>query len=334
MRRFIRHLAPSVASLALAVGTSSILVRMAGAQSAEAARGAARFEQGDYAAARTDFEAVLRQKPGDANALHYMGRIALQEGRSNEAVDWLEKAVDADGRNASYHYWLGAALGEEAQHASKFRQPFLARRVKTEFEQAVALDPRNPSPRLGLVQFYAIAPGFMGGSFDKARQQVAEITAISPLHGHLGDAYLAFRQKDTVGTIRAYEAAITSAPDSTVGYLSLGGLYQRFERWSDAFATYDRLLERNPHAIAAHLQIGRTAAISGQNLDRGEQSLKLYLANPPKNAPRTSLAGAHHRLGQIYEKKGRRDDARSEYEEAVRINPRNDDAKKSLAAIR
>lgn len=331
MRHNVRRLARALASL---VALLTISVQVAHAQSAEAVRGAAHFEQGDYAAARADFESILQRNARDPNALYYMGRIALQESRSSDAVDWLEKAVDVNNKSSTYHYWLGAALGEEVQHASKFRQPFLARRVKTEFEQAVALDPRDVTARLGLVQFYVVAPGFMGGSMEKARQQVAELAAFNPLYGHLGDAYIALRQKDTVAVIRAYEAAITSAPDSSIGYLSLGSLYQRYERWNDAFATFDRLLKRNPDAMAAHFQIGRTAALSGQNLDRGEQSLKLWLANPPKNASRPTAAGAHHRLGQIYEKKGRTDAARAEYEEALRINPKNEDAKKSLAALR
>jgi tetratricopeptide (TPR) repeat protein len=318
----------------LLCGASALLpMRAALAQSPNTSRAVSLFEQGDYPAARTELDAALRQNPNDADALCYTGRIALQQGRSNEAVDWLEKAIRIDDRKAEYHVWLGAALGEEAQRASKFRQPFLAKRVKTEFERAVSLDPRNVAARFGLVQFYAIAPGFMGGGMDKARQQVSELAAISPLQGHVGAAFLALRAKDNAGAEREYEGAIAAAPDSALGYLSLGALYQRLERWNDAFATYDRLLERHPDDMSAHYQIGRTAALSGQNLDRGEQSIKLWLAKPPRNAPRATMAGAHHRLGQIYEKRGRRDAARAEYEEAVRLNPNNEDAKKSLAAL-
>jgi tetratricopeptide (TPR) repeat protein len=110
-------------------------------------------------------------------------------------------------------------------------------------------------------------------------------------------------------------------------------LYQREERWADAFATYDRLLKRRPDEMAAHFQIGRTAALSGLSLERGEQSLRLWLTKPPKDARTASLAGAHHRLGQIYHKRGRLDAARSEYEEAIRLDPRNEDARSSLASL-
>jgi tetratricopeptide (TPR) repeat protein len=320
--------------LSLAVTASVLAIPTLPAQTSDSRRGAALFEANDFAGARAAFEAVLRQSSNDPNALYYMGRIALQQSNSSEAVDWLEKAIAVNDENADYHVWLGSALGEEAMHASKFRQPFLARRVKTEFERAVALDPRNVTARFGLVQFYTFAPGFMGGSMEKARQQAAELAGISPLQGHLAAAFLAIREKNNAAAEREYEGAITVAPDSSSGYIALGVLMQRQERWNDALVAFDRLLKRRPEEMSAHYQIGRTAALSGQSLDRGEQSLKLWLARPPRTVQPAILAGAHLRLGQIYERKGRHDAARAELEEALRINPRNDEARRALAALK
>ena len=291
------------------------------------------FEAGDYAGARAELAAVLRHNPKDATALFYSGRVALQQGMSGESVDWFEKAIATDATNAEYHVWLGSALGEEAQRASKFRQPFLARRVRTEFELATKLDPRNLLAHIGLMQVYGLLPGIMGGSMERAHQQVSMIATLSPLYGHLGAGFLAQREKNNALAEREYEAGIAAAPDSAAGYLSLGMLYQREERWADAFATYDRLLKRRPDDLGAQFQIGRTAALSGSNLDRGEQSLKLWLATPPKDARAASVAGAHHRLGQIYQKRGRLDAARAEYDEAVRLDPKNEDARTSLASL-
>lgn len=302
-------------------------------QGSQLTRAIARFDRGDYAEARVDLENLVRADPRDARALYYLGRVAEQQERSSEAVDRLEKAIAIDDGRSDYHLWLGIALGEETMRASKFRQPFLARRVKAEFERAVALDPRSVDARNGLLQFYAIAPGFMGGGVERAREQVKAIAAFNALHGHLAAAFLAQRTRDTAAVLREYESAIDTAPDSTIGYLSLGGAYQQMSRWPEAFATYERLLRRVPGDMSAQYQIGRTAAISGQNLDRGEQALRLWLARTPRDAHTATIAGAHHRLGQVLEKRGRRDAARAEYEEALRINPKNDDARKSLASL-
>lgn len=306
----------------------------AAAQGDPLGRAIARFDRGDYAEARTELEALVRANPRDANATYYLGRVAERQERTGEAVDWFEKAVALDDRRSDFHLWLGIALGTETMHASKFRQPFLARRVKTEFERAVALDPRSVQARQGLLRFYVFAPAMMGGGMDRAREQAAAIAAFSPMQGHLAAAFIAQRMKDTAGVLREYEAAVATSPDSAAGYLALGVAYQQLGRWTDAFATYDRLLRRRPNDMKALLQIGRTAALSGQQLERGEQSLRHWLAKIPGDARTATIAGAHHRLGQILEQTGRRDAARAEYGEALRINPANDEARKSLAALR
>jgi tetratricopeptide (TPR) repeat protein len=277
---------------------------------------------------------VLGRDARDANALFYMGRIALVEDRPAEAIDWLERAVKANDRSSEYHLWLANALGEEAQRASKLRQPFLARRVKSEFERAVALDPHSVAARRGLMDFYMIAPAVMGGSKERAREQAAEIKKISPLQGRFAAASIAQREKNTDAAQREYVAAVTENPDSVIAHLALSVFYQNHERWDDAFGVLDRLLAAKPNEIRAHYQIGRAAALSGKQLERGERSLKLWIASPPEDALAATRSAAHYRLGMVYEKQGKRDLARTAYEEAIRINSRNEDARNALAKVK
>src|SRR3712207_5980227 len=160
-----------------------------------------------------------------------MGRIAIAEGRTGDAVDWFEKAVKANDSSSEYHLWLANALGTEAQRASKLRQPFLARRVKSEFERAVQLDPRSVAARRGLMDFYLIAPGVMGGSKEKAREQAAEIAKLSPLQGRFAMAAIAQREKDVKAVEREFVAAVAENPDSLIAHLNLSVYYQNVQRW-------------------------------------------------------------------------------------------------------
>jgi hypothetical protein len=111
------------------------------------------------------------------------------------------------------HLWLANALGEEAQGANKLRQPFLVRRVKSEFERAVQLDPRSVAARRGLMDVYMIAPGVMGGSKDKAREQAVEIAKISPLQGRLAAASIAQREKNAEAAEREAGRNARPLPD-------------------------------------------------------------------------------------------------------------------------
>jgi tetratricopeptide (TPR) repeat protein len=291
------------------------------------------FELQRYDDARAAFEARLAKNRDDASALYYMGRIADAQGKSGQAADWFEKAVKRDDTNALYHFWLGSALGDEAQKASKFRQPFLARRVKNEFERAVQLDPTMLQPREGLVDFYSIAPGIMGGSMDAAKAQAGEIVKLNAYRGHMALARIAQRQKDVAAEESAYKAAVAAAPDTAAAFYSLAAFYRRQSRWDDAFATYDQLIKTRPDEAFARAGWGFTAAQSGLHLERGEREIKYFFENLPKDVPTQTMAAAHFRLGQIYERTARRDSAKARYAEAVKLNPENQDAKKALQAL-
>jgi tetratricopeptide (TPR) repeat protein len=291
------------------------------------------FEAGRLEDAKTAFQAQLAKNKNDPKALYYMGRIVYAQGNSGEAVDWFEKALKQDERSANVHTWLGNALGDEAQRASKFRQPFLARRVKTEYERAVQLDPTSIDAREGLVSFYSIAPGFMGGDMDKARAQAAEIGKLNPMRGHVQTARVAERAKDLAGAEREYKAAAAAYPDSALGYNALAVFYRAQHRWDDAFATHERLMAARPQDLPVHLSWAGTSAMSGQHLERGEREAKFFLANAKEAAP-ASLSSAHWRLGMIYEKTARKEMARAEYQEALKLWPHNTNAKRSLDALK
>ena len=284
--------------------------------------------------ARAEAEPIAKRKDSDAKSAYCVGRIAVAQNKSNEAADWFEKAVDRDVNVSLYHLWLGNALGDEAQKASKFRQPFLARRVKTEFETAVRLDPASIDARHGLIQYYSQAPGIMGGSMDKAREQANEIAKLNRMRGHLELAALFERDKDAANAEREYQAAITAAPDSNAAYGGLVNFYARGHKWDQVFATIEQFMKAKPDDPATKLAYGRAAALSGQNLERGEQELKSWLQSPPADVQPAALSLVHTRLGTIYEKQSKADSARAEYQEAVRLNSRNAEASKALASLR
>ncbi len=104
------------------------------------------------------------------------GRVAIDRDDPQAAVRVLQRAVAETPINAEAHYLLGVAYGNLAQKANRFRQPSLARHTRDEFERAVQFDPNHLEARWALVQYYTRAPGYLGGSEQKARQQAEEIS--------------------------------------------------------------------------------------------------------------------------------------------------------------
>jgi len=288
-----------------------------------------------YDEARAETQALIAKNGSDDVALHCMGRVYIAMDKAGDAGGWFEKAIKVNDKVSVHHLWLGNSIGEQAQHASKLKQPFMARRIKSEFEKAVELDPASIDGRHGLIQFYSQAPGVMGGSLDKAKDQAREIEKLNAMRGHVEMALLLEnKDKDIAGAEREYTAAMTAAPDSVFGYNNLASYYRRQKKYTESIAVYERLLKARPDNITTHLNIGYNLALSGENLDRGEHEIKTWLADPPKDAPAVNTGFAHYVLGMIYERQSKKDAARAEYQSALTFNPKHTDAKKALDALK
>jgi tetratricopeptide (TPR) repeat protein len=269
----------------------------------------------------------------DASAAYYLGRIELEGSDADKAVEWFERAVRMSPKSSLYYDWLGRAYGTQAQHANRFRQPFLARKTKNAWETALALDPDNLDVRDDLIIFYTRVPGFLGGNKEKAREMALEIKKRNVYRGSIAATSLCAADNDTLCVVRGLQEMMISYPDSAGVYAGLAMFYANQKQFDKAFAVLDERLRTKPNELRTLYQLGRTAALSGQNLDRGEEALKLVLASPtPESGP--SPAGLHYRLGMIYEKKGAKELAREEYRTVLQLNPRHQDAQKALAGLK
>ena len=257
----------------------------------------------------------------------------LAEQKFGPAGGEFEKAVKAEPDVAIYHFWFGRATGEQAQRANPLRQPGLAKRTKGEFERAVALDSAYVPAREGLLRYYIAAPGFLGGSVDRAREQAAVIARLNPYRGIMANANIAVAAKDTAALIRLHEEGANAFPDSTTSYMVLYNVQMARKQWALAWTALDRLDRVRPEYPVAKYAAGRLAAESGEQLDRGETGLRTYLQRSPMpNEP--SLAAAHWRLGQIAEKRGDNATARQEYETASKLDPNLKQPKAALSRLK
>ncbi len=324
----------STAAIGLASSAAAQSIERASSAAAQSIERAKQlFDAAKYAEARTELLALQKADGGNAAAAYYLGRIATFDNDGEEAIRQLERAVELEDGNALYHAWLGNAVRDDLQRASKIKQAFMARRMRKEWERAVELDPNQVDARFGLVQFYAMAPGAMGGSMERAREQAGEIAKRNAMRGAMARGLIAAAEKTAAAEVAAYQEAIAAAPDSTAGYFALGNVYARDGKATEAFATLDQYVKRHPDDRWGLYQAGRFAGVTGQQLDRGEGALKEFLATPPVDAHAPMIAGAHYWLGQIAEKRGAKDAAREHYRTALKINPKGQASQRALDAL-
>lgn len=279
----------------------------------------------------TEAEKVLKsisEKSRDyAAARFYLGRVAFDKKDYDAASDYFEEAIKKNGKESEYYQWLGDTYGSIAQNGNVFKQGLLAPKMKNAWEQAIALDVKNINARNSLIQFYLQAPGFMGGSIDKARETASQIIAIKPAEGHRQMGNVLDYEKKNTAAEREYLEMVKADP----AYVPvLANFYVKQKKYSEAFDLFDEALKKNPNDFVSIYQIGKTAAISGQKLERGEDCLKKYLTYQPKpNEP--SHGGANMRLGQIKEKKGSKSEAKKYFETALKLDSSLKEAKEGLA---
>ncbi len=291
------------------------------------------FDQKKYKEAKELFISIIKKEPKNSIAAYYLGRIAFTEEDYEKASEWFEKAADTEKNNSVYHLWLGKSYAQEARSAGVLRQPFIARKMKSSLERAISLDPDNIEARFFLMGFFQRAPGIMGGGMEKAKEQAAEIKKRNSFQGHIAFGNLYEHEKNLTAAEQEYKEAVKKHPDSLSAYYNLGIFYSNHNRYEEAFKLFDDLLVRKPDEIKIYYYIGRTGAVSGLKLPESEQALIKFLKHDPL-ADKEWQVAAHWRLGMVYEKKGDLQNAKKEYNNALKLNPDHKQTKEALKKLK
>jgi len=287
------------------------------------------FETGNTPAA-----AALVRPLADTSAVAatLLGRMAWQSANYKDAARWLDAAIALDPRHVDAYVWRGRTYVQEIETTNFLRKGAVAGRARSMFEKAVEIDPSSFEAREARTEYLMNAPGIAGGSIDKARAEANAAKRVSPIRGAILVGRVEEKAGNTAAAEAEYRGMITSFPDSSGGWESLSTLYQTQSRWDDAFRIIDDRLRANPNDYGMLYQLGRAASLSGQRLEAGEEALRRYLTRD--NARKAFDGGVHYRLGAIRERRGDPQGARSEYELAVALDPRNVAAKRALERLR
>jgi tetratricopeptide (TPR) repeat protein len=266
-----------------------------------------------------------------ARAYNLLCRADFELSAWDAGIPACEKAVTLEPSNAIYHLWLARIYGEKADHAGFLSAAGLAKRVRTEFERAVELDPDNAEARTDLAEFYLEAPGIVGGGKDKAAQQADKIERLNPAMAHWVRARIAEKNKELAAAEREYRAAIEASQGGARAWLNLAGFYRRTQRFDEMDEAL-RKLENAPLDHPAALVDGASIVLrTGRDYPLGVRLVRRYLnSDMVEEAPAFK---AHYFLGELLEKQGDRAGAAEEYRAALAMAHSFRPAEESLKRV-
>lgn len=167
---------------------------------------------------------------------------------------------------------------------------------------------------------------------------------------------LAESQNAPAAAIEQYKAAIKLDPKHAPSLYRLGVLYAQFKRYPEAIDTWKQYIKATNGSATAYGNLAFCHELAGQTRE-AEAAYQQGVQKDPKNQPcrinyglmlvrlgrvdegKQQLgvvlppAKVHYNVGSVYEHMGRGDDAKSEYEKALELDPKLWEAQSRLTRI-
>ncbi len=330
---------------------------------------AALVKAGHFRQARVILEARVAENPKDADSLVLLARVRLAYEDHEEAARLLQQALAAQPANSDAHVYLAETYSMKVDHAGVFEKPGLARKIKSESERALAINPDNINALETLLEFHMEAPGIVGGDKGKTHELAARIGGLDAVRGNFAKAEIAARAKHfddqekfllqaVAADPRSYDAlvevaglylkercldyskaadyagkAIAVDPGRTRGYSILAHAYAAQEQWTELEQTLATAEKEVPDDLSPYFAAGQALLHSGREPARAETYFRKYLAQEPEGEAPT-LAEAHWHLGLALEKQGRKQEAIREIQTALKMKPGLKEAQKDLKRLK
>jgi len=319
------------ACVALLGAFSCLTLRLFAGDAPEEAKHA--FTVGDYPRAIEILNRAAGSSPNDAAVYHLLARSYFEDGQFDRAISAAERSVALAPDNSAYHELLGHVYGEKADRSGWFSALSLAKKARREFEVAVNLDPRNFSAMQALVEFDCSAPGMAGGGEDKARPEIQTLSSLDAAEGSYAAGNCRRQKKDFETADAEFQKALALHPKSVDLIYDIGDHYMKrgqADRLWLVVKEGQRADARDPRG-----DFYRAVALVIQKEKPAESAalIRDYISHAPKRDNYPSKAMAHYWLGRIQENLNDSISAKSEYRQAVELEPKNRFANDALRRL-
>ena len=248
-----------------------------------------------------------------ARARHSLGVALIGEGRHEEGINELRKAIAGD---PAAEYTLGAALFKEGRldEAVTHLREFLA-------HESFRLEVPTAHEMIGRTLKAQ-------GKYAEAEQEFRQVLNMTPsngdVHGLLAETLL--RQQKFDEAAIHYQQFLAYHPNDISTLMQLGITYVALGRANDAIVQFRRIVELNPQDAAAQRNLAR-ALVENRAFDEAEPHARQAVLLRPNDAI------AHDELGLSLAGQGKLDDALVELRRSLQIDPNDAEVRAHLDAV-
>ena len=292
------------------------------------------YNIGEYHRAAEILREASTQNPNDPEIQLLLAQTYYEAQQRDEAIAAAERAVALDPQNSVNHEWLGRTYGEKADHAAMFSALSLAKKARKEFAKAVDLDARNFSAQQALIEFDCSAPGIAGGGEEKARDEIAKVAEMDAAEGHYALGNCRRHQKDFAAADAEFDKALELHPKSADLIFDIGDHAMKHEQADRLLVVAEEGRRAAPQDVRGKFYLAVGWILRSEHLSDAERLLREYLREAPVRSTYPQPWRAHEWLGRLYEHRAENDAAVSEYEAALKLEPRSKAAREALRRLK
>lgn len=309
-----------------------------------AVRGDAFFNLNQPDKARQAYQQALAAKPGFADPLIGMARLAMIDKDAITAASLTQQAISANPQDPAVWFFkgvllraqgktteaivaLGQALTLKPDHVNALIERASLEIATQKYDAAKAdLDAaRKTAPKAALVLYTQALLDFTQGKFAAANEALQKLLAASP--EHMPTVLLAGATEMNLGLLKQSEQHltkyVTAFPDHGYARKLLAQTQFKAARPADAAATLAPLLKGDSQDVQVMALAGE-AAMQGRDFAKADQYFqKAVVLSPASALLRTSLGMAKLAIGD-------KEKAIAELEQATTLDPKSEQAGTAL----
>ena len=254
---------------------------------------------------------ILQVEPRHADALHFLGVLALQVGRNDVAVDLICRAIAQNDQVPAFHNNLGNALKAQGK----------LQEAAASYARVLAHNPHHVGAlfNLGLALQMQGKLEEAAGAYRRALSYKSDYVEA---HGNLGNTLQA--QGRLEEAVASYERALALRPNYAEVHSNLGNVLMAQGRYAQAVASHGRALTHKQVYPEAHYNLGLVLLEQGY-VDAAVASFRRALSQKP------DYLEAHNNLGNALREQGHSTEAAACYQHALLLDADNGEARLGLA---